>query len=98
MLVDLARHTNKRTVIFAIEKIRIRAVRNSNANNRSHEKILHFRLPLEPSECHHNELSVYTTEPALTALLIREHRVSKQPFSRNRLRFLDGAVWSRSKA
>jgi len=56
MLVDLARHAKKRTVILAIEKIRIHTVQNSNANNRGYEKILHIRLPLEPSECHHNKL------------------------------------------
>jgi hypothetical protein len=41
---------------LAIEKIRIHTVQNSNANNRGYEKILHIRLPLEPSECHHNKL------------------------------------------
>jgi hypothetical protein len=58
MLVELARHVKKRTVILAIKKIRIRTVRNSNANNRGYEKILHIRLPSEPNECHRNRLSI----------------------------------------
>ena len=80
MLVDLARHAKKRTVILAIEKIRIHTVQNSNANNRGYEKILHIRLPLEPSECHHKTCQ-HTTQLGLSALLIRQHRVSKQPLS-----------------
>jgi hypothetical protein len=58
MPVELAGHAEKRTVILAIEKIRIRTVRNSNANNRGYEKILHIRIPLEPSECPRNKTSI----------------------------------------
>ena len=58
MLVNFSRHAKKCSVILAIEKIKIRAVGNSNANNPDYEKILHIRLRLEPSHCFHNALSV----------------------------------------
>ena len=58
MLVNLSRHAKKCSVILAIEKIKIRTVGNSNANNPGYEKILHIRLRLEPSHCFHNALSV----------------------------------------